>query len=321
MIECSGSGRWSEPVREREFCSLNSRAIRGTLFHQRCSPAYNDRVMLLSRKWRPWLFVLAVTFLVPSLSAVIVEIREYHGRQIQCLHSGIRSSGGMGCGTFGYARVFTATVKSATEISDTDKRLELIPDEIFLGSASEVTATVNQACLPLNQPEIKAGDKWLVYLQSPRFPGIEEQPGELVLPYDSPSGPLSSSSAQENISTLRKLTLSTDSGIITGRVTRMKMTDQKPQSRPVPDWGVTAKRISGGTEYNALTDSNGHFEFELPPDSYNVTVNTQLGFWAPDGKTFVVKHGCIDVDFPIHADGGISGTVTTADGSQRRTRK
>jgi hypothetical protein len=56
----------------------------------------------------------------------------------------------MGCGTFGYARVFTATVKSATEISDTDKRLELIPDEIFLGSASEVTATVNQACLPLN---------------------------------------------------------------------------------------------------------------------------------------------------------------------------
>ena len=107
---------------------------------------------------------------------------------------------------------------------------------------------------------------------------------------------------------------STDSGIITGRLTRMKMTDQKPQSRPVPDWGVIAKRISGGTEYNALTDSNGHFEFELPPDSYNVTVNTQLGFWAPDGKTFVVKHGCIDVDFPIHADGGISGTVTTADG-------
>ena len=95
MIECSGSGRWSEPVREREFCSLNSRAIRGTLFHQRCSPAYNDRVMLLSRKWRPWLFVFAVTFLVPSLSAVIVEIREYHGRQIQCLHSGIRRGNGM----------------------------------------------------------------------------------------------------------------------------------------------------------------------------------------------------------------------------------
>jgi hypothetical protein len=71
-------------------------------------------------------------------------------RQADSVFAQRNSQGEMGCGTFGSARVFTATVKSATEISDTDKRLELIPDEIFLGSASEVTATVNQACLPLN---------------------------------------------------------------------------------------------------------------------------------------------------------------------------
>jgi hypothetical protein len=253
---------------------------------------------------------------VPSLSAVIVEIREYHGKQVQCMHSGLHSSGGRVCGTYGYARVFAGTVKSVTEVSDTDKRLELIPDEVFLGPASEVTATVNQACLPLNQPEINAGDKWLVYLQSPGFPGTEEKADELVLPYDSPSGPLSS--AQENISTLRHLARLTDSGVINGRVTRIEKTGQKIQSVPVPDWAVTVRRVSGGTEYNSVTDSNGHFEFELPPDSYHVTANTQRGVWAPEGDTFIVKRECIDVDFLVHMDGAISGTVTTSDGRPAR---
>lgn len=278
--------------------------------------------MRLSKKWRLCLFVIAVTWLVPSLSAVIVEFREYHGKQIQCMHSGLglafpglHSSQGRVCGTYGYARVFTGTVKSATDISDTDKRLELIPDEIFFGPAGEVTATVNQGCLPLDQPEIKGGDKWLVYLQSPGFPGTEQQSKQLVLPYDSPSGPLSSSSAQENISTLRHLARLTDSGIITGRVTRVEMPDQKVQSVPVSDWAVIAKRGSTGTEYHAVTDSNGHFEFELPPDSYNVTANTQRGVWAPEDDTFVNELApCVNVDFPMHADGEIAGTVKTADG-------
>jgi hypothetical protein len=92
------------------------------------------------------------------------------------------------------------------------------------------------------------------------------------------------------------------------------MPGQKVQSVPVPDWAVTAKRGSG-TEYHAVTDSNGHFEFELPPDSYNVTANTQRGVWAPEADTFVNELAqCVNVDFPVHADGEISGTVTTADG-------
>jgi hypothetical protein len=36
--------------------------------------------------------------------------------------------------------------------------------------------------------------------------------------------------------------------------------------------------------------------------------------WAPVGDTFVTKCACVDVHFPIHADGGISGRVTTAEG-------
>src|SRR5882724_4149401 len=134
--------------------------------------------MPLSKKLRLCMFVMAVTCLVPSLSAVMTEIRMYHGKQIQCTHSGLRSSGGRVCGTFGYARVFTGTVKSVTEISFTDKRLVLIPEEVFLGPATEVTATVNQGCLPPNEPEIKAGDRWLFYLQSPWRLGHDAQKQE-----------------------------------------------------------------------------------------------------------------------------------------------
>jgi hypothetical protein len=268
----------------------------------------------LSQKWRLALFVIAVICLAPTLSAELTEIRVYHGKQIQCMHSGLRSSGGTVCGTFAYARVFTGTVKSATEVSFTDKRLVLIPDEVFLGSASMVTAIVNQGCLPPNEPEIKAGDRWLFYLQSPWRPGQDAQDQELVLPYDSRSGPLDSASVQEEISTLRHLARLTDSGVITGHVTRMEMKDQKVDSVPISDWALTAKSVATGVEYKALTDRNGHFEFELPPDSYSVTANTQRGSWAPDRDPFVRTAQCSDVDFLMHADGGLSGTVTTADG-------
>jgi len=118
--------------------------------------------MLPSRKLRICLFILGVACVVPSLSAVIAETREYHGKKVTCLHSGIFSSSGRVCGTQHYARVFTGTVQSAVEVGDTDKRLQLVQDEVFLGdSASEVTAIANQACL---HTEIQAGDKWLFYL-------------------------------------------------------------------------------------------------------------------------------------------------------------
>lgn len=214
--------------------------------------------MLPLRKLRIFLFFLAVACIVPSLSAVIVELRVYHGKQVQCIYSGAPYSGVRECGTYGYARVFTGTVKSMTEISDTDKRLGLIPDETFLGPATEVTATVNQACMPLNEPEIQAGDKWLFYLHGHRGQ-------DLVVPYNSRSAPVNSVSAQEEIATLRHLARLTDSGVITGRVTHLEMKENKIESVPVPDWAVTAKSFSGGPEYKVLADTNGHFEFELPP--------------------------------------------------------
>jgi len=68
-----------------------------------------------------------------------------------------------GCGTDRYTRVFTGVVRSSVEVGDTDKRLEIVPDEVFVGDSSDSTVITNQACLHTG---IKAGDKWLFYLLS-----------------------------------------------------------------------------------------------------------------------------------------------------------
>lgn len=272
--------------------------------------------MLLSRRLRNYLFWAGVVSVVPSLSAEIIETREYHGKKVECIFSGMSSTGGWICGTEGYARVFTGTVKSVTAISDTDRRLELIPEETFLGPATEVTATVNQACMPQNQAEIQAGDRWLFHLQSPWHPNqvAQGEQEEFVLPYGGRSGPLDSASVQEEVSTLRHLARLTETGVITGNVTRTVMEKQELKLVPVSDWALTAKSASTGLEYGALTDSNGHFEIEVPPGRYDVTANTQQGSWAPDRDPPVSKRQCVDVDFPMSTDGGLSGTVTAADG-------
>jgi hypothetical protein len=118
--------------------------------------------MLLPRQWQLCVFVVAVACLVPSLSAVIAEVREYHGKKVMCLHGGLWSSAGWVCGTQHHARLFTGTVQSAVEVGDADKRLQLIPDEVVLGdSATEVTTITNQSC---RHTEIQTREEWLFYL-------------------------------------------------------------------------------------------------------------------------------------------------------------
>jgi hypothetical protein len=167
-------------------------------------------VMLPSRKWRLLVFLLALAFRVPSLSALIIETRQYRGTQVQCVHGGAWLSEtdlGVYSGARLYEQVFTGTVRSAVEITFTDKRLQIIPDEVFLGDvAGEITATVNQACLPENLPEIRAGDKWVFYLRTKKYlhpdaktPYISTD--GLIVVFDSPSKPVSQ--AQNDICLLR----------------------------------------------------------------------------------------------------------------------
>jgi hypothetical protein len=251
--------------------------------------------MLQSQKSRICLFPLAVALVVPSLSADIAEVREYHGKKVTCLYSGLYSSAGWVCGTNNYSRVFTGTVQSTVEVGDTDKRLKLIPDEIFLGDqAKEVTAMTNQACL---HTEIEAGQKWLFYLFR------DKKSDELVLGYEGRSKPIEK--AQQDIATLRHLAKVTDSGILTGHVGH-------------PGHKVVARRVSDGKEFSALANESGNYEFELLPGAYHLTANTEQGLWAPETETFVSKQECIHVDLWLHTDGRIAGTVTTSDGKPAR---
>jgi hypothetical protein len=258
--------------------------------------------MLRSRKWRAFLFALAVVFVVPSLSGVIVEFREWHGSQIQCIHGGAWATAPKPCGTldFWYERVFTGTVRSVTEVSDTDRRLEIHPDEVFLGgSKGTVTATVNQACLTPNDPEIKAGDTWLFYIRANE------------IPFDGPSKPLAQ--AQENVAQLRQLAHMTNSGILSGNVTRI----EAGKMDRVPNHKIVAKRISDGAEYSTVSDGDGEFVFKpVPAGIYEVTANTADALWAAGAKVEVKAGKCAAAQprFRLQTDGMISGHVGSADG-------
>jgi len=110
-----------------------------------------------------WFLIPA--FLVTALSGQTIEIREHLGKEIACVLDGLRGFGRL-CGTGGgYTYVVIGSVLSTVDISDTEKRLQITPEEVFLGnSVSELTVLTNQgACLP----DIQPGDEWLWRTEAP----------------------------------------------------------------------------------------------------------------------------------------------------------
>jgi hypothetical protein len=167
------------------------------------------------------LFVLAVICLVPVL-ILAAETRDVSrskkgGCYVRLEEPSLGPLNGPSwyCGTHGYTRVFTGTVQSVVDVSDTEKRLELVPDEVFLGDTSDLTATVNQACLAENEPDIRSGDRWLFYVRQKRYWDRETRlvnTDGLEVAWDSPSKPVSE--AQDDVATLRHLAGLTDKGIL-----------------------------------------------------------------------------------------------------------
>jgi hypothetical protein len=253
------------------------------------------------------LLLVGLIYGTPKVSSQIVEDREYRGKKIMCVMSGLRGWGSP-CGTDGnYAYIFVGSVVSATEISDTDKRLQVTPDEMFLGNATnQLTITTSQgACLP----EILPGDRWLFYLWR------DDKTKDLLLGYDSPSKPIAD--AQPAITRLRRLAAMTDSGVIAGYVTRpVWHDDEKYLDYTYPaNHKIIATRKSNGAEYSTVTDSEGDFEFEpLPAGLYQLSANTARGVWAEEGPATVHSRGCEAFAFELHADGEISGHVRSGDG-------
>jgi hypothetical protein len=273
---------------------------------------YNPSAVLPPRKWRRYLFALGVVCVVPSLSGIVVESRQWHGRQIRCIHGGAWVTRPKACGTldYEYQRVFTGTVQSVTEISDTDRRLEIKPKEVFLGESKDnVTAILNQACLTPNDPEIKVGDKWLFYLRTNRSFTADGKPtartGQLEIPFDGPSKPLRQ--ARKEVAELRRLARMTDSGIVSGNLLSFVIGN----GGVIQNHKVTATRQPDGAQYAAQTDSDGNFKFDpLPAGTYELSANTADGLWAGKTRNVEVHSGkCSTTQFWLQTDGIISGHV------------
>lgn len=278
---------------------------------------YNASAVSPPRKWRSYLFSLGVVCAVQSLSGIVFETRQWHGKQIQCIHGGAWATRAKACGTldYEYQRVFTGTVQSVTEISDTDRRLEIKPKEVFLGDSKDnVTAIVNQACLMPNNPEIKAGDKWLFYLRTNRSFTGDGKPtardGQLEMPFDGPSKPLRQ--GKKNVAQLRRLVRMTDSGILSGNL----LSFVRGNENILQNHKIIATRQQVGTQYAALADKNGDFKFSpLPAGVYELTANTADGLWTGEPRKVEVRSGkCTSTQFWLQTDGRISGRIGSADG-------
>jgi hypothetical protein len=260
--------------------------------------------MWLLQRCALMVFALCIpsTLVISSASAQF-EGHDYHGKQIFCYIRGRDGSCGIGDG---YEDVFIGTVVSVTEIANNEKRLRLMPEEVFAGRvAGSLTVTTEQGgCFG----DFQVGDKWLFYLQQ------DTKTKALLLKYNSPTRPIADAQAQ--IETLRRLGRINDSGIIMGQVTEPIWNDNKWEtSIPLTDHKIIAKQQVNGREYTAFTDNDGHYEFEpLPPGEYQVSGNTVEGLWTEEGSTKVSPRSCSLMSFSLEPDGSISGRVMAADG-------
>src|ERR1700730_7558237 len=121
-------------------------------------------------------------WITPAVSAQIILERDYHGKQISCVRSGL-SSFEMPCGIeTWYEDILVGSVLSVREIEDSEKVLEIAPEDVFYGNPPKaLTVTTQQGdCLG----DITPGDKWLFYLRR------DSKTKELLLAYGSPSGPV-----------------------------------------------------------------------------------------------------------------------------------
>jgi hypothetical protein len=239
------------------------------------------------------LVAFTVACIAPSLSAVIVEVREYHGKRVNCLHSGLRGTAKQ-CGTTGFARVFSGVVTSSVEVGDTDKLLQIVPDEVFVGDSSAATAITNQACL---NSDIQVGDRWLFYLYR------DPKSDELILSYDGPSEPIAK--AEADVSMLRDLGRLTDTGMIIGTIERLGE-DGEAMSTALANHKVVARNVKNGAEYRTNTNKDGRFTFELPVGNYDVTPSAEYGLVEVQaflsmmkGSVPVEKQRCWEHDFAV----------------------
>lgn len=173
----------------------------------------------------------------PSVCAQIIELRDYHGKQISCARSGLHSFD-MPCGIeTWYEDIFIWSALSVREIEGSERALEITPEEVFYGNPpNALTVSTNQ------------GD-WLGDIFYLRRDGETKK---LLLGYESPSGLVADK--ERTISLLRRLTTMTNSGVIRGYVAHpVREADSSENWTYPPHHKVVAKHVPDGKEYVAFT--------------------------------------------------------------------
>jgi hypothetical protein len=211
----------------------------------------------------------------------------------------------------GYQYVFVGSILSSTPVSDFDFRLQLKPEEVFLGNpAAELMVTTDQgACFGDFHP----GDEWLFYVDR------DEKTGELSLNYYAGSLSRPAKDAQTEIEFVRRQSRMDGAGLIKGYVSHEA--GPSGPSRPVQtssQWMV-ATRISDGGTFYAVTDLDDEYVLgPLPEGAYKVTAEAAEGeragvaFFGDESEVVDVKSkSCTSVNFTVKPDNGTRGAEST----------
>jgi len=131
-----------------------------------------------------------------------------------------------------------------------------------------------------------------------------------VVSYGSPTAPVAD--AEKAIARLRRLAKMEGAGLVSGSVQRITEEPGMSSWSEISGHKVTAMRAEGRA-YIAVTNSEGQYEFQpLPAGKYELTANSEQGWWAEDGPVVVTPRSCTAVDFELKTDGRVSGRVTLA---------
>lgn len=264
--------------------------------------AQGDKFCAMS--WQSAFAVLVATLSYLGVaSAQIIEERIVGNKTVTCVHSGLTSDlKDCGVRSDWYAYVFVGSISSITPAKGDEKRIQLVPEEVFHGEpASPLTVLTSQApCLP----ELAVGDHWLFYLR-------KEDGKPIVLDYGG-NDSLPVAHAQEQIETLRRLKTIGDFAIMRGSVVRGGYFERKA----VPNARVVARRASDNMQFVATTDRDGHYEFEpLPPGKYKFSANAIGLLEANGGELNVPAGACWDQTLSRSPHAELGGHLQRSDGS------
>jgi len=251
--------------------------------------------------------ILAVLTMVFSglgiAGAQIVSTFEKDGKTVTCMHSGLMSDlNDCGVRSDWYTYVFVGSISAITPAKDDEKRIQVIPEEVFSGEpASPLSVLTSQApCLP----DLAVGDRWLFFFR-------KENGKPIVLDfYGNDSRPVAS--AQKQIETLRRLKTIGDFGILRGSVMRGGYLERKT----VPNARVVARRASDDIQFVATTGSDGNYEFPpVPPGEYKLTADPVGSFQADAGGANLTRGSCWHVTLSRYPHAELGGRVQHSDGS------